>query len=151
MGKKLAAFHEFRSAMNEKLLSKGNLQLKRFFNLDSQVYVDGVLPGKTKELMGLVASTVLRCDDCVTYHMIQCANLGVTDEEFFETFNVILIVGGSITIPHLRRAVETLEELRASKKRERGMGKRVKRQNGETAKQQTKAGRNSETGKRRMG
>ncbi len=151
MGKKLAAFHEFRSAMNEKLLSKGNLQLKRFFNLDSQVYVDGVLPGKTKELMGLVASTVLRCDDCVTYHMIQCANLGVTDEEFFETFNVILIVGGSITIPHIRRAVETLEEIRASKKGEKGMGKRVKRQNGETAKQQTKAGRNGETEKRRMG
>ncbi len=110
---KLAAFHEFRSRMNEKLLSKGNLQLKRFFNLDSQVYTDGALPGRTKELMGLVASAVLRCDDCITYHMIQCAEAGVSDEEFFETFNVILIVGGSITIPHIRRAVETLEELRA--------------------------------------
>jgi len=109
---KLAAFHEFRSRMNEKLLAKGNLQLKRFFNLDSQVYTDGALPSRTKELMGLVASAVLRCDDCITYHMIRCAEEGVTDEEFFETFNVILVVGGSITIPHIRRAVETLEEMR---------------------------------------
>ena len=114
---KLKAFHQFRSAMNEKLLSKGNLQLKRFFNLDSQVYVDGALPAKSKELMGLVASAVLRCDDCITYHMIQCAELGVTDEEFFETFNVILIVGCSSTIPHIRRAVETLEEIRESEKK----------------------------------
>jgi len=127
---KLKAFHEFRSAMNEKLLSKGNLQLKRFFNLDSQVYVDGALPGKTKELMGLVASAVLRCDDCITYHMIQCADLGVTDEEFFETFNVTLIVGGSITIPHIRRAVETLEEIRASEKRKRDKGEMGKRRDG---------------------
>lgn len=117
---KLAAFNEFRSRMNEKLLSKGNLQLKRFFNLDSQVYVDGALPGRTKELMGLVASAVLRCDDCITYHMIQCAEAGVSDEEFFETFNVILVVGGSITIPHIRRAVETLEELRASQSEDKG-------------------------------
>ena len=132
---KLKTFHQFRSAMNEQLLSKGNLQLKRFFNLDSQVYIDGVLPAKTKELMGLVASAVLRCDDCITYHMIQCAELNVTDEEFFETFNVILIVGGSITIPHIRRAVETLEEIRASEK-------------GKAAKQQTKAGQKGETRKR---
>jgi len=127
---KLKAFHEFRSAMNEKLLSKGNLQLKRFFNLDSQVYVDGALPGKTKELMGLVASAVLRCDDCITYHIIQCADLGVTDEEFFETFNVTLIVGGSITIPHIRRAAETLEEIRASEKRKRDKGEMGKRRDG---------------------
>lgn len=113
---KLHTFHKFRSDMNEKLLSKGNLQLKRFFNLDSQVYTPGALPSKTKELMGLVASAVLRCDDCITYHLIQCAEEGVTDEEFFETFNVILIVGGSITIPHLRRAVETLEEIRVQAK-----------------------------------
>ena len=125
---KLHAFHQFRSAMNEKLLSKGNLQLKRFFNLDSQVYVAGALPSKTKELMGLVASAVLRCDDCITYHLIQCAEEGVTDEEFFETFNVILIVGGSITIPHLRRAVETLEEIRAQEKGKKG--KRIKGKKG---------------------
>ena len=116
MGKKLQAFNEFRSAMNAKLLSKGNLQLKRFFNLDSQVYTSGALPSKTKELLGLVASAVLRCDDCITYHMIQCADEGVTDDEFFETFNVILVVGGSITIPHVRRAVETLEEIRHDEK-----------------------------------
>jgi len=140
---KLKAFHEFRSAMNEKLLSKGNLQLKRFFNLDSQVYVDGALPGKTKELMGLVASAVLRCDDCITYHMIQCADLGVTDEEFFETFNVTLIVGGSITIPHIRRAVETLEEIRASEKR-----KRDKRGNGNMVKRQAKSERKGGIGER---
>jgi len=126
---KLHTFHQFRSAMNEKLLNKGNLQLKRFFNLDSQVYTPGALPSKTKELMGLVASAVLRCDDCITYHLIQCAEEGVTDEEFFETFNVILIVGGSITIPHLRRAVETLEEIRAQKKGKKE--KRVKEKKGE--------------------
>jgi len=113
MAGKLDAFADFRSRMNEKLLSRGNLQLKRFFNLDSQVYTSGVLSSQTKELMGLVASAVLRCDDCITYHLIRCAEEGVTDAEFFETFNVILIVGGSITIPHLRRAVETLEEIRA--------------------------------------
>jgi len=118
MAGKLKAFHEFRSTMNSKLLGKGNLQLKRFFNLDTQVYTTGVLPSRTKELMGLVASAVLRCDDCITYHLLRCAEEGVSDEEFFETFNVILIVGGSITIPHLRRAVETLEEIRATAKAE---------------------------------
>lgn len=115
MAGRLEAFNEFRSKMNAKLLSKGNLQLKRFFNLDTQVYTDGALPSRTKELMGLVASAVLRCDDCITYHLIRCAEEGVSDEEFFETFNVILVVGGSITIPHLRRAVEVLEEIRAKK------------------------------------
>lgn len=124
---KLHTFHKFRSTMNEKLLSKGNLQLKRFFNLDSQVYVTGSLPSKTKELMGLVASAVLRCDDCITYHLIQCAEEGVTDEEFFETFNVILIVGGSITIPHLRRAAETLEEIRTQEKGKKKKGKTAKK------------------------
>lgn len=115
MAGRLEAFNEFRAKMNAKLLSKGNLQLKRFFNLDTQVYTDGALPSRTKELMGLVASAVLRCDDCITYHLIRCAEEGVSDEEFFETFNVILVVGGSITIPHLRRAVEVLEEIRAKK------------------------------------
>ena len=126
--------------MNEKLLSKGNLQLKRFFNLDSQVYIGGALSSRTKELMGLVASAVLRCDDCITYHLIRCAEEGVTDEEFFETFNVILIVGGSITIPHLRRAVETLEEIREKSAK----GETAKGRNGEGRK-----GRMRQTGKRR--
>lgn len=137
MAGKLAAFHAFRSTMNEKLLHKGNLQLKRFFNLDSQVYSDGALSSRTKELMGLVASAVLRCDDCITYHLIRCAEEGVTDEEFFETFNVILIVGGSITIPHLRRAVETLEEIRTEEEHTSSQ----KQKNGETGKRGKKAGR----------
>jgi len=98
--------------MNEKILARGNLGIKRFFNLDTQAYDDGALPKKTKELLGLVASLVLRCDDCVTYHIIQCVKQKVSDEEFFEAFNIGLIVGGSITIPHLRYAVDTLEECR---------------------------------------
>lgn len=98
--------------MNREILERGNLQTKRFFNLDTQAYNDGVLPRKTKELLGLVASMVLRCDDCVTYHIIQCAEQKVTDPEFFEAFNIALVVGGSIVIPHLRHAVETLEECR---------------------------------------
>src|SRR5215472_13313658 len=102
--------------MNEKILAQGNLGVKRFFNLDTQAYHDGALSAKTKELLGLVASLVLRCDDCVTYHIIQCVREKVTDEEFFEAFNVGLIVGGSITIPHLRHAVDTLEESRGKAK-----------------------------------
>src|ERR1700756_4012028 len=98
--------------MNEKILSKGSLGIKRFFNLDTQAYNDGGLSRKTKELLGLVASLVLRCDDCVTYHIIKCVEQSVTDEEFFEAFNIGLIVRGSITIPHLRYAVDTLEECR---------------------------------------
>src|SRR5437867_911730 len=101
--------------MNEKILARGSLGIKRFFNLDTQAYVDGALSRKTKELLGLVSSLVLRCDDCVSYHIIQCVDVGVTDPEFYEAFNVGLIVGGSIVIPHLRRAVESLEECRAMK------------------------------------
>src|SRR6266704_7146013 len=108
----LREFKAYREKMNEKILERGNLQVKRFFNLDTQAYADGALPRKTKELLGLVASLVLRCDDCVTYHIIQCVETKVTDEEFFEAFNIGLIVGGSITIPHLRYAVDTLEECR---------------------------------------
>ncbi len=102
--------------MNEKILERGNLQIKRFFNLDTQAYNDGALPRKTKELMGLVASLVLRCDDCVTYHILQCIEQKVSDAEFFEAFNVGLIVGGSIVIPHLRSSVEMLEECRRKEK-----------------------------------
>ena len=104
-------FDRYREAMNEKLLGSGHLGIKRFFALDTQAYEDGVLDKKTKELMGLVASTVLRCDDCITYHIKQCAEIGVSREEFLETFNVALVVGGSITIPHLRRAIERVDEL----------------------------------------
>lgn len=91
----------------------GTLNTKRFFTLDGHCYKPGALDAKTKELLGLVASLVLRCDDCVSYHVDQAAKLGVTDQEFMETFDVGLIVGGSIVIPHLRRAVDFLDELRA--------------------------------------
>src|SRR2546427_13191584 len=106
----LREFKAYREKMNEKILERGNLQIKRFFNLDTQAYDDGALSRKTKELMGLVASLVLRCDDWVTYHIIQCVEQKASDAEFFEAFNVGLIVGGSIVIPHLRGVVEMLEE-----------------------------------------
>lgn len=118
MPSKLDAFNEFRSRMNEKILSSDNLQVKRFFALDTQAYADSALPAKTKELLGLVASMVLRCNDCITYHLIQCADLGTTEEEFFEAFNVALIVGGSIVIPHLRVAVDMLEEIRVQRNKQ---------------------------------
>lgn len=108
---RIEQFQKFRTAINEKILSSENLNIKRFFSLDTAAYKDGALSTKTKELMGLAASMVLRCDDCITYHILQCAEQGVTKEEFLEAFNVSLIVGGSITIPHIRRAVELLEEL----------------------------------------
>jgi AhpD family alkylhydroperoxidase len=111
-GHALKEFREYREKMNEKILEKGNLVTKRFFNLDTQVYDGGALSRKTKELLGLVGSLVLRCDDCVTYHIITCVEQKVTDAEFFEAFNVALVVGGSIVIPHLRSAVEMLEECR---------------------------------------
>jgi AhpD family alkylhydroperoxidase len=110
---KLEEFRRFRERMNERILEAGNLEIKRFFALDGRTYEPGALDAKTKELLGLVASMVLRCDDCVTYHMVRCKEEGVTDEEFFETFSVGLVVGGSIVIPHLRRAVDTLDTLNA--------------------------------------
>ena len=104
-------FDRYRAAMNEKLLGSGHLGIKRFFALDTQAYEDGALDKKTKELMGLVASAVLRCDDCITYHVKQCVQIGVNRDEFLDAFNVALVVGGSITIPHLRRAIERVDEL----------------------------------------
>lgn len=109
----LEDFRRFRERMNERLLSSDNLEIRRFFALDSRAYEEGALPAKTKELLGLVASLVLRCDDCITYHLIRCAEEGVSDEEFLETISIGLIVGGSIVIPHLRRAIATLDEIRA--------------------------------------
>lgn len=99
--------------MNEKILACGHLGIKRFFNLDTRAYEDGPLPRRTKELIGLVASLVLRCDDCVTYHLGQCVQLGVPDDELQDAMNVGLVVGGSIVIPHLRRAFARIEELRS--------------------------------------
>jgi AhpD family alkylhydroperoxidase len=111
MGERLEEFRRFRERMNERILESGNLEIKRFFALDSRAYETGALPVKTKELLGLVASLVLRCDDCITYHIVRCREEGTTRPEFFEAFNVALVVGGSITIPHLRRAVATLDEI----------------------------------------
>lgn len=113
MGERLKEFREFREQMNARILESDNLDIKRFFALDTRAYDAGALPVKTKELLGLVASMVLRCDDCITYHIVRCREEGVTREEMLETFNVALVVGGSITIPHLRRAVATLDEVEA--------------------------------------
>ena len=122
-------FQAFRSRLNCRILgddaqrgkrpdgstpSGGTLVTRRFFNLDGKAYQDGALPARTKELMGLTASMVLRCDDCVAYHIDQCVKAGLTDEELWEAFDVALVVGGSIVIPHLRRAVDFLDEARAA-------------------------------------
>lgn len=115
MAERLDEFRAFREKMNARILEAGNLDIRRFFALDSRAYEPGALPVKTKELLGLVASLVLRCDDCVTYHIIRCREEGTTRDEFFETFNVALVVGGSITIPHVRRAVATLDEVEQMK------------------------------------
>ena len=97
--------------MNEKILAQDNKTLKRFFSLDHQAYAEGALPVKTKELLGLVASMVLRCDDCIRYHLGTCHELGVTTAEVYEVFSIANLVGGSICIPHTRRAVEYWEAL----------------------------------------
>ena len=104
-------FRREREKLNELVLSREDINIKRFFGLDAAVYRDGALNARTKELLGLVASLVLRCDDCVAYHVIRVKEYGVTDEEFNEALSVGLVVGGSITIPHLRRAVRLWEDL----------------------------------------
>lgn len=104
-------FNDYRARMNEKILAQDNKVLKRFFNLDTNAYQDGALPTKTKELLGLVASMVLRCDDCIRYHLGTCHELGVTTAEVYEVFAIANLVGGSICIPHTRRAVEYWEAL----------------------------------------
>jgi len=104
-------FTEFRHKMNERILSQDNKVVKRFFSIDTLTYQDGALDVKTKEMLGLVASMVLRCDDCVSYHINKCKEAGVTREEMFEVFQVGLVVGGSIVVPHLRRAVAFLDEI----------------------------------------
>lgn len=104
-------FNAYRAKMNEKILSADNVVLKRLFNLDTNTYAEGALPVKTKELLGLVASMVLRCDDCIKYHLEKCYENNVSTAEVFEVFAVANIVGGTIVIPHTRRAVEFWEEL----------------------------------------
>ncbi len=111
MSDRVGEFESFRTRLNEKILAEDNQVVRRFFALDTQTYKSGALDAKTKELLGLVASMVLRCDDCIAYHIGQSRTAGVTRPEFFETFGVALVVGGSIVIPHLRRAVDFLEQL----------------------------------------
>ena len=110
MSSRVAEFNEFRSTMNKRILDVDNRAIKRFFGVDTLTYEPGALDAKTKEMLGLVASMVLRCDDCVSYHIEQSKKEGVSDEEMFEVFSVALVVGGSIVIPHLRRAVAFLDE-----------------------------------------
>ncbi|MCB9082430.1 MAG: carboxymuconolactone decarboxylase family protein [Lewinellaceae bacterium] len=104
-------FNNYRTRMNDKILGQDNKVIKRFWSLDHQAYQDGALDHKTKELLGLVASMVLRCDDCIRYHLGTCYELGVTKDEVFEVFAIANLVGGSICIPHTRRAVEYWEAL----------------------------------------
>lgn len=111
MSDRAEGFAAFRKQMNERILAHDNQVVRRFFALDTQTYRDGALDLKTKEMLGLVASLVLRCDDCVSYHIAQCREAGVSRDEFFEVFSVGLVVGGSIVIPHLRRAVDFLDGL----------------------------------------
>jgi AhpD family alkylhydroperoxidase len=109
MTNRLDEFQSYRARMNERILAIDHQGIKRFINLDTMAYKDGALPARQKELLGLVASMVLRCNDCIDYHILQCVQAGWKNEELCEAFNVALVVGGSIVIPHLRHAVETLD------------------------------------------
>jgi AhpD family alkylhydroperoxidase len=111
MTQKVKEFNDYRTKMNEKILASDNIVLKRLYNLDTNTYAEGALPVKTKEMLGLVASMVLRCDDCIKYHLEKCKENNTSTEEIFEIFAVANIVGGTIVIPHTRRAVEFWEEL----------------------------------------
>jgi AhpD family alkylhydroperoxidase len=116
MSTKLDEFRTYRTKMNSRIGQIDHLGIKRFLHLDDAAYKEGTLDSKTKELLGLVASSVLRCNDCIDYHLIQCLDAGWKDEELYDALNVALIVGGSIFIPHLRHAVETIDTLRAERK-----------------------------------
>ncbi|MFI4855937.1 MAG: carboxymuconolactone decarboxylase family protein [Phycisphaerales bacterium JB065] len=110
---RLEEFRTFRERMNARILEQKDLVVNRFFTLDSKAYEAGALDVKTKEIAGLSASLVLRCDDCIAYHIIRCKEEGVTDAELWEVLGIGLIIGGSIVIPHLRRAVDLLDEINA--------------------------------------
>ena len=107
------AFNDYRQKMNERILESDSKIIKRIFNLDTNAFSDGALDIKTKELLGLACSMVLRCDDCIRYHLGKCHEEGVTSDEIFEVFGIANLIGGTIVIPHLRRAVEYWDELNA--------------------------------------
>ncbi|CAL2079811.1 carboxymuconolactone decarboxylase family protein [Tenacibaculum dicentrarchi] len=111
MSQKVQEFNDYRTKMNDKILAGDNKIIKRIFNLDTNAFKEGHLPEKTKELLGLVASAVLRCDDCIAYHLETAHKNGVTKEEMMETMSIATLVGGTILIPHLRRAVEFWDDL----------------------------------------
>jgi AhpD family alkylhydroperoxidase len=132
MTSRLHEFRQFREKMNERILAAKNLNINRFFTLDGKAYEEAALPALTKEFAGLSASMVLRCDDCIAYHVIRCKELGATDEQLMEIFNVGLIVGGSIVIPHLRRAVALLDELNVESRAKRRTRRPASRTRGRT-------------------
>ena len=111
MADELQQFQKYREELNDEILGCGHLGMKRFFALDHQTYEPGALDTKTKELLGLVASAVLRCDDCITYHLVQAGQAGWSRAEVIEALNVALVVGGSITVPHVRRAFARMREI----------------------------------------
>jgi len=117
--KNIEDFEKEREESNKRLLDFSGKIVKRYFNLDFNTYQDGALSKKTKELLGLVSSFVLRCDDCISYHIIECKKQGVTDEELDEALSVGLVVGGTITIPHLRKAIKTWTELKDTNDKEK--------------------------------
>lgn len=107
----LEEFNDYRSKMNQKLLTEENTVIKRLFNLDTNAFKDGEVEARTKEMIGLACSMVLRCDDCMKYHLEQCFKHKITRKEVFEVFSIATLIGGTIVIPHLRRATEFWEEL----------------------------------------
>ncbi len=113
MGEKVDQYNDYRSKMNDRILAVDNKVIKRIFNVDTNAYTEGALSVKTKELMGLVASMVLRCDDCIKYHLQKCKENNVSEEELFEVFGIATLVGGTIVVPHLRRAVEFWDDLKS--------------------------------------
>jgi len=113
MGEKVDQFNEYRNKMNDRILSVDNKVVKRIFNVDTNAYTEGALSVKNKELMGLVASLVLRCDDCVKYHLLKCHENNVSEEELFEVMGIATLVGGTIVVPHMRRAIEFWDDMHA--------------------------------------
>lgn len=111
MGKKADEYNAYREKMNERLLASDNLVIKRIYNIDTNAYTQGALPVKTKEMLGLISSLVLRCDDCIKYHLLRCRENGLTEQELFEVLAIANLVGGTVVIPHTRRAVEFWDDI----------------------------------------